>query len=67
MPDGAVAIAVAPSHPSKFRRAPIGCIFSTAVKPTRSALVAEAKQLVKLARRNGYRLDELLELIESVA
>jgi hypothetical protein len=44
-----------------------GCIFSTAVKPTRSPLVAEAKQLVKLARRNGYRLDELLELIESVA
>jgi hypothetical protein len=35
--------------------------------PERSALVAEAKQLVKLARRNGYRLDELLELIESVA
>jgi GntR family transcriptional regulator len=35
--------------------------------PERSALVAEAKQLVQLARRNGYRLDELLELIESVA
>jgi hypothetical protein len=35
--------------------------------PERSALVAEAKKLVQLARRNGYRLDELLELIESVA
>ena len=35
--------------------------------PERSALVAEAKQLVQHARRNGYRLDELLELIESVA
>src|SRR5436309_15726863 len=34
--------------------------------PERSALVAEAKQLVQLARRNGYRLDELLELIEDV-
>jgi hypothetical protein len=35
--------------------------------PERGALVAEAKQLVQHARRNGYRLDELLELIESVA
>lgn len=35
--------------------------------PERSTLAAEAKQLVQLARRNGYRLDELLELIESVA
>ena len=35
--------------------------------PVRSALVAEAKQLVQLARRNGYRLDELLELIQGVA
>ena len=35
--------------------------------PERSALVTEAKELVRLARRHGYRLDELLELIESVA
>lgn len=35
--------------------------------PQKSALVAEAKELVQLARRYGYRLDELLELIRSVA
>lgn len=34
--------------------------------PQQSALIAEAKELVRLARRHGYRLDELLELIQRV-
>ncbi len=34
--------------------------------PERGALVAEVKQLVALARRHGYRVDELVALIESV-
>jgi GntR family transcriptional regulator len=35
--------------------------------PQRSALIAEATELVRLARRYGYGLDELLELIQKVA
>jgi GntR family transcriptional regulator len=34
--------------------------------PQRGALVTQAKELVTLARQHGYRLDELLEIIESV-
>ena len=34
--------------------------------PERGAIVAEVKQLVALARRHGYRVDELVALIESV-
>src|SRR3954471_2395410 len=35
--------------------------------PEQSALIAQARDLVQLARRHGYRLDELLDLIQSVA
>jgi GntR family transcriptional regulator len=35
--------------------------------PQRSELIAEAKDLVRLARHHGYRIDELLELIKMVA
>jgi GntR family transcriptional regulator len=35
--------------------------------PQRSELVAQAKDLVQLARHHGYRVDELLDLIQSVA
>jgi GntR family transcriptional regulator len=34
--------------------------------PERSALMAKAKELVKLARRQGYRHDELLAIIEAM-
>jgi GntR family transcriptional regulator len=35
--------------------------------PERGVVVAQAKALVQLARQHGYRLDELLEIIEDVA
>lgn len=35
--------------------------------PERGLVVAQSKALVQLARRHGYRLDELLEIIEDVA
>jgi DNA-binding GntR family transcriptional regulator len=35
--------------------------------PQQSVLIAEARELVQLARSYGYRLDELLKLIETVA
>jgi GntR family transcriptional regulator len=35
--------------------------------PQRSEVIAEAKDLVRLARHHGYRIDELLELIKMVA
>lgn len=34
--------------------------------PERSALMAKAKELVRLARRQGYRHDELIAIIESL-
>jgi GntR family transcriptional regulator len=34
--------------------------------PQRTALVTQARELVTFARQQGYRLDELVELIESV-
>lgn len=34
--------------------------------PERSALMTKAKELVKLARRQGYRHDELIALIETL-
>ena len=34
--------------------------------PQRGAVVAQVKELVSFARRQGYRIDELVELIESV-
>ena len=35
--------------------------------PQRGAVVARAKELVHIARQHGYRLDELVDIIESVA
>jgi GntR family transcriptional regulator len=34
--------------------------------PQRSAVIAKAKELVTLARRQGYRHDELISLIETL-
>jgi GntR family transcriptional regulator len=34
--------------------------------PQRGAVVAQVKELVSFARQQGYRIDELVEIIESV-
>jgi GntR family transcriptional regulator len=34
--------------------------------PERGAVVSRARELVEFARRHGYRLDELVEIIEDV-
>src|SRR5215218_8127801 len=34
--------------------------------PEQGAVVAQARDLVRLARKHGYRLDELVRIIESV-
>jgi GntR family transcriptional regulator len=34
--------------------------------PERGAVIAQAKELVQLARRHGYRVDELVRIIEQV-
>lgn len=47
----------------EFRR---GRGVSVAGTPERTAIVEQARQLVALARRHGYRRDELLEIIESL-
>ena len=47
----------------EFRR---GRGISVAGTPERGAVVARAKDLVDFARRQGYRLDELVEIIEDV-
>ena len=47
----------------EFRR---GRGVSVAGTPERGAVVARAKELVDFARRHGYRLDELVEIIEDV-
>src|SRR5438309_11994970 len=47
----------------EFRR---GRGITVASSPERAAIAAHAKELVRLARRHGYRLDELIEIIESV-
>ena len=39
----------------------------TGVARQRSALVQKARELVKLARRYGYRPDELVQIIEQVS
>ena len=36
-------------------------------KPEQSTLIAQARELVQLARHHGYRLDELVDLIQTVA
>ena len=39
----------------------------TGVAPQRNAVVVKARELVKLARKFGYRPDELLQIIEQVS
>ena len=39
----------------------------TGVGPQRSAVVTKARELVKLARKFGYRSDELLQIVEQVS
>jgi GntR family transcriptional regulator len=48
----------------EFRR---GRGISVAGTPERGAVVQRAKDLVTFARRNGYRVDELVQIIEDVA
>lgn len=48
----------------EFRR---GRGITVAGTPQRGAVVAQAKELVHFARQHGYRLDELVDIIESVA
>ena len=48
----------------EFRR---GRGVTVAGTPDRGALVAQARELVRASRRQGYALDELIRLIESVA
>jgi GntR family transcriptional regulator len=47
----------------EFRR---GRGISVAGTPERGAVIARAKELVDFARRHGYRLDELVKIIEDV-
>jgi len=48
----------------EFRR---GRGITVSGSPERGAVVARAQALVRFAREHGYRLDELLEIIEEVA
>ena len=48
----------------EFRR---GRGITVAGTPERGAVVARARELVRFARAQGYRLDELISIIESVA
>jgi GntR family transcriptional regulator len=48
----------------EFRR---GRGIKVAGTPERGLIVAQAKALVQLARRHGYRTDELVEIIEDVS
>jgi GntR family transcriptional regulator len=48
----------------EFRR---GRGVSVVGSPERGAVVQKAKELVEFARRQGYRVDELVEIIEDVA
>src|SRR6266446_4879843 len=47
----------------EFRR---GRGISVAGTPQQGAVVARARELVRFARRHGYRLDELVKIIEDV-
>src|SRR5512144_2970461 len=47
----------------EFRR---GRGISVAGTPERGAVVQRAKELVLFARRNGYQIDELVEIIQDV-
>jgi GntR family transcriptional regulator len=46
-----------------FRR---GHGISVAGTPERGAVIARAKELIDFARRQGYRVDELIQIIEDV-
>ncbi|HVU78677.1 MAG TPA: GntR family transcriptional regulator [Gaiellaceae bacterium] len=48
----------------EFRR---GRGITVAGSPERGAVVSRARELVELGRRSGYRLDELIEIVRSVA
>jgi GntR family transcriptional regulator len=48
----------------EFRR---GRGVSVAGTPERGAIVAQARELVRLARHHGYRIDELVDIVKSVA
>jgi GntR family transcriptional regulator len=45
-----------------FRR---GRGITVAGSPSHGVIVAEARNLVRLARKHGYRLDELVEIVKS--
>ena len=47
----------------EFRR---GRGITVAATPEHGAVVVQARELVRLARRHGYRIDELVRIIESV-
>jgi GntR family transcriptional regulator len=47
----------------EFRR---GRGITVAGTPERGAVVAQARELVALARKHGYRIDELVEIIQGV-
>jgi GntR family transcriptional regulator len=47
----------------EFRR---GRGISVAATPERGAVIQRARELVDYARHHGYRLDELIEIIESI-
>jgi GntR family transcriptional regulator len=47
----------------EFRR---GRGVTVAASPQRGAVVARARELVHFARENGYRVDELVRIIENV-
>jgi GntR family transcriptional regulator len=47
----------------EFRR---GRGITVAATPDHGAVVVQARELVRLARKHGYRMDELIEIIESV-
>jgi GntR family transcriptional regulator len=47
----------------EFRR---GRGITVAATPNHGAVVVQARELVRLARRHGYRMDELIGIIESV-
>jgi GntR family transcriptional regulator len=47
----------------EFRR---GRGITVAATPEQGAVIEQARDLVHFARRNGYRLDELVKLIEAI-
>jgi hypothetical protein len=45
----------------------LGLTLAVAGSPQRGAVTAPARDLVRLAWRHGYDVDELVEMIQSVA